>query len=540
MNLRRSLAPFALVSAAALLLVLCLPAYATAAPQPAREAERAAHAQERATRKAERAEERAARQAARARERAARAEERAARKAAKAEERAARRAARKGSVESDPGSAETSPGAAGEATPGAPPGEVGAQAGSSALRGCHVSVNATSRRITAGETVSLFGKLACPTGASVASQPVTVYQAQGGAGALERTVAGTAITQADGSYQLAPAAFTTNTVFYARSQRAHGAHTAVKVAPAVTLGGPATVVQLATAGGYAHAGARSRATFTGAVSPTEAGALVALQVEYSATGENWRPVAFGHVSAGGSYSITHGFRTPGLASVRVVVHPRGHGNVAAASEPLSYVISQAQNPRLTINASADPISYGQSVTISGVAAGAANQPVTLLARTPGGAFAAVATSTTDASGTYSFTQSPLQNTSYRVTVATTMSTVLFEAVKFLLSTASEPSTAEAGQGLTFTGTLAPAHVGQVVQLQRRNPSGIGYSVVGTGTVNAESTYSITYTAHTVGNFTMRIKVPAGWGNQGTAGEPFSVQVTPALTIGPTADEASGP
>jgi hypothetical protein len=541
MNLRRSLAPFALVSATALLLAVCLPVYATAAPERPREAERAAHAQERATRKAALAEERAARRAARARERTARAEERAARKTARAEERAARKAARKGSAKSAPGSSETRRGPAGDATPSPPPGESGAHAGSNALGGCHVSVNATSRRITAGETVSLSGKLACPTSASVANQPVTVYQAQGGAGASGRSVAGTATTQADGSYQVTPAVFTTNTVFFARSERAHGAHTAVKVAPAVTLGGPPAVAQLATAArGYAHAATRNSATFTGTVSPAETGALVALQVEYSATGEHWRPVAFGQVGPGGSYSITHGFRTPGLISVRVVVHPRGHGKVASASEPLFYVIAQAQNPRLTIDTSADPISYGQSVTISGVAASAANQPVTLLARTPGGTFAAVSTSTTDASGSYTFTQSPLQNTSYRVTVATTMSTVLFEGVKFLLSPASVPSTAEAGQALTFTGTLAPLHAGQVVQLQRRNASGIGFNVVGTGTVNAESTYSINYTPHTVGTYTMRIKAPAGSGNQGSASEPFSLQVTPALVIAPAPEEASGP
>lgn len=540
MNLRRSLAPFALVSAAALLLVLCLPVYATAMPERPREAERAAHAQERAARKAARAEERAARRAARARERTARAEERATRRATRAEERAARRAAREGSAESVKGPSETSPGPAGEATPTSPPGESGTQTSPDALGGCHVSVNSTPGRITAGETVSLSGKLACPNGESVANQPVTVYQALSGAGASGRSIAGTAVTQEDGSYQLAPAAFTTNTVFFARSQRAHGAHTVVKVAPAVTLGGPPAVAQLATAGGYAHAGARNRATFTGTVSPTEAGALVALQIEYTATGEHWRPVAFGHVGPGGSYSITHGFRAPGLASIRVVVHPRGHDNVLAASEPLSYVISQAQNPRLTINTSADPISYGQSVTIGGVAAGAANQPVTLAARTPGGAFAAVATSTTDAGGSYSFTQSPLQSTSYKVTVATTMSTVLFEGVKFLLSTGSEPSTAEAGQALTFTGTLAPVDAGQVVHLERRSPSGIGFSVVGAGTVNADSTFSITYMAHTVGTYTMRIKVPAGSGIEGTASDPFSVQVTPALAIGPAPEAASGP
>ena len=162
--------------------------------------------------------------------------------------------------------------------------------------------------------------------------------------------------------------------------------------------------------------------------------------------------------------------------VRTVVHTGRH-NVAAVSEPVSYASPQPQNPQLTIQTSADPISYGQSVTITGVAAGAPSQPVTLLAHTRGGAFAVVASATTDEAGNYTFTQAPLQNTSYRVADAATSSTVVFEAVKSVLVADAGPDTAlsaqsvQSGQQLTFSGTPTPAHDGQVVYLERGYANG---------------------------------------------------------------------
>ncbi|HXP29360.1 MAG TPA: hypothetical protein VN804_06360, partial [Solirubrobacteraceae bacterium] len=62
---------------------------------------------------------------------------------------------------------------------------------------------------------------------------------------------------------------------------------------------------------------------------------------------------------------------PGDANIRVVVRPRDV-NVAAATTPLSYEISQTENPRLTIETTADPLAYTQSATLSGVLASAAS------------------------------------------------------------------------------------------------------------------------------------------------------------------------
>ena len=126
----------------------------------------------------------------------------------------------------------------------------------------------------------------------------------------------------------------------------------------------------------------SQATFTGTVSPAAAGALVALQVAFAASGERWHSVAWGHLADDGTFSIGHGFKTAGALSVRAIVHMRG--NVVGVSEALTYTPTPPQNPQLTIQASADPVAYGTDVTISGTSA-AHEAPVTLLARTRGGA-----------------------------------------------------------------------------------------------------------------------------------------------------------
>jgi hypothetical protein len=368
---------------------------------------------------------------------------------------------------------------------------------------------------------------------SAADEPVTIYQRQIPARSSGSSEVGTATTEADGSYQFTPTAFNTSSIFVARFPTAHNARTVViNVAPVVTIsGGPAAGAQLFTGG-------RNRLTVTGTVSPAATGAHVALQAQYAATGEQWRVVAIGRVGPEGHYSLAHRFRSPGEVSVRVIVHPNGP-NVAAASKPFSYVVSQAQNPQLTIQPSADPISFGQSVTITGVAAGAAHQAVMLLASTGGHAFVAVAKDTTDGSGIYTFTASPVQSTFYRVISVTTASTGLFVGVKYLLTPGVSPTTVQAGQQLTFSGTLVPARVGQVVYLEREKPSGIDFGPVAVGTVDAASSYSLVHTFYDVGTCVMRIRVPATSETQGSTSEPFTISVTPSSApLG--SEEPAGP
>lgn len=361
----------------------------------------------------------------------------------------------------------------------------------------------------------------CKSGVSTADELVTVYQRQR-AGPSGLSELGTATTEADGSFQFTPPALATNSMFVVRLAGAHRASTVVKVAPLVTISGPAADARVLT-GGHASL------TVTGTVTPVLSGALVRLQREYA--DEQWRAIARGRVGPEGRYSIAYSFSahrlsSPGEVSVRVVVYPNGP-NIIAASEPLSYVVSQAQHSQLTIQTSTDPISPGQSVRITGVLAGAASQAVILLARVRGGAFVPVAKGTTDAAGAYTFTVSPLRTTFYKVAALARTSTELFEGVKDVLTAGVSANTVQAGAQLTFSGTLVPAHVGDVVYLERERVNGVGFEVVDVGSVDAAGSYSIVHTFYGAATRVMRIRVPASLESQGSISEPFTILVTPA-------------
>jgi hypothetical protein len=207
---------------------------------------------------------------------------------------------------------------------------------------------------------------------------------------------------------------------------------------------------------------------------------------------------------------------------------------------LTYEVSQTQNPGLTIQASADPISYGQSVTISGAVAGAAHAPVTLLARTARQrGFAPIIEATTDGSGKYTFpAQSPIDSTLYEVKGAGKLSAVLYEGVKDVLTAQVSPGTVQAGQVLTFSGTVAPDHSGHVVYLERQNTSGSGFHVVQVGVVATGSTYSIVHTVYDPGTKVFRVKIPGGPENEGAASPPFTITVTPASVAALTPEAPS--
>jgi hypothetical protein len=397
----------------------------------------------------------------------------------------------------------------------------------SANGNCRISIDVAPRLVTTGEATSVFGRLKCANPASAAGQTVTVYQHSAGAGGF--SVIGSPVTEATGAYQLPTGALHTNSVFYVRSVSARSNDKAVKVAAQVTLSGPADGSQLLTGGGGSPASrAQNKVTFTGTVSPANAGATVALQREASTGNEEWIRIDHGVVDGTGKYAISHVFIRPGDASIRVVVRPGRHaGNVAGASQSFSYEISEPQNPQLTINTSADPISYGQSVTISGTAAGAANQSVTLLSRAPGGPLVPVATGKTNASGEYSFPQTPLQNTIYKVTAAGTSSSSLFEGVKFVLTAVASATTVSAGQPITFSGSVLPTEVGHVIYLERKNVSNVGFHVVQTGVVSGASTYTIVHSFFSAGTGVFRIAIPGDPDHQRRASEAFTITVTPA-------------
>jgi hypothetical protein len=406
---------------------------------------------------------------------------------------------------------------------------------------CRISIDVAPREITAGDPVVIFGRLTCREGAVQAGQTVLLYHHL-----LRRgfgfTYVQSTTTDAHGFYEFARAdgVVESNRAWYVRSHGASSARKAIKVAARVTLSGPAEGAQLLT-------GPANKVTFSGAVSPVDVGARVILQRQNAATGGEWRRIDSGRVEAGGGFSILHRFLVPGDASIRVLIRSQGR-NIPSESNVLTYEISQAQNPALTIAASADPILFGQSVTISGsLASTMADQgPVvlTLLARTvhqPG--FVPVAQTLLGANGAYSFApQSPPNSTFYQVVLADPscrtappnvracrakqlQSAVLYEGVKDVLTAQVSATTVQAGQQLTFSGSVAPNHAGHIIYLERQDASGQGFHVVELGVVNPDSTYSIAHTVYDAGAKVFRVYIPGGPENEGAASQPFTIQVT---------------
>jgi hypothetical protein len=490
---RVSVTRIALLGAATLSLGLFSPVHASAAPNAAHAEQRAARAEERASRRALRHQEAEARHQLRA------------------EERASRRDALRNGITPNDEAPEGSEG-------GPPPSEATPSARS--YRGCSVTLAVSSPQVTAGETVELTGTLTCPSSAEASTPTVAVYQRENGAANRSLAVPGNVATLPDGSFTMTSKPLESNTVFQVQAGN-HRARAAVKVAPAITLA-LSSPSALASSTGSHHA--RTVAVFTGTVTPAAPGALVALQVAYGATGEDWHSVAWAHVTAEGTYSIPHAFRIPGETSVRTILHS-GRGHAVAASEPLSYPVVGPQNAQLTILSSADPLPADSPVTISGVAAGAAGQTVKLLARTPGGTFAPADETTTDPSGNYTFTETPTESTFYRVTDAATQSSILFQGVGFALVTDPAPTGLQAGTPALFTGSVGGAPAGATVYLEQRNPSGIHFHVIATGTVDASSHYSISHSFTRAGSVLARIRVPGAGTHATTAGAPFALEVT---------------
>jgi hypothetical protein len=392
---------------------------------------------------------------------------------------------------------------------------------------CRVNIESIAeKQITAGETATIEGRLQCDVAGIAGGQPVVLYAHSAGTAGF--VPVGSTTTEASGAYSLTSPAENTNTSFYVRSHGARSGSKRLRVALQVTLNPLTNVAE----GGVIETGAPNQETFTGTISPATAdvGARVILQRENAATGEEWHRIGIGSVEAGGTFSIPHIFRVPGDASIRVLVRSDGL-NVPSPSNELEYEISQTQNPSLTISSSADPISYGQQVVISGVLAGATTpQTVTLLGRTVHQqGFAPIAEVSTGAGGAYSFpAQAPVNSTLYRVKAGRgEKSAVLYEGVKDVLTAEASPTTLAAGQAVTFSGTVAPDHAGHVIYLERENASGSGFHVVQKGYVLPNSTYSIVHQVYVPGTKVYRIDIPGGPDNGRAVSQPFTIQVTPA-------------
>jgi hypothetical protein len=396
---------------------------------------------------------------------------------------------------------------------------------------CRVDINVAPRVITAGDPIVIWGRLDCQRPGTAANRVVRLFHHLRGVPGFSYVQSTT--TDVNGYYEIenADSPVETNREFVVRSHGAQSASKAVRVEADVVLNGPPEGTQLYT--GHANA-----VTFTGTVAPADNEALVVLQRQNAATGDEWHSIQRGVVETNGTFSITHVFRYPGDANIRVLVRSQGR-NIPSRSNILTYEISQAQNPKLTIASSADPITFGQAATISGTLVGGADSPVTLYARTAGQHFAAIAQVNTDSEGNYTFpSQAPVDSTFYRVEGMGRRSAVLYEGVRVLLTASVSRTTVPAGQPVVFSGAVAPNHAGDVVYLERRDARGIGYHVIQVGLLGADSTYTIEHRFYDAGTKNVRIYVPGGPLNGAGASAPFAIEVTPVPAAALTPEASS--
>jgi hypothetical protein len=386
---------------------------------------------------------------------------------------------------------------------------------------CKVSLVAEPRTLTAGETVELTGQLLCTSGSTV-GQTITVFQRTAGSPSF-KSIATTA-TAAEGLFKFTTPTVSVDSWFYVAAPTRRSPTRAVKVAPVVKLKGPEPeTVPLET--GKKHA-----VTFSGSVNPSDEGAEVWLEREQATSSEEWGVIQKGVVKAGGVFTLLHTFTIPGDANIRAVVRPHGIFDVRGTSNQLSYVINQTQNPNLTIKSSADPISYGASITIEGVLKGGAGKTITLLSHAKGVKTFSPAgpTAVAGPSGEYKFVLTPLINTFYRVSGGGQNSAVVVEGVKYLLTAGVTSTKVMAGQPLTFSGTVTPAHAKKTVYLERENLFGGGFHVAEVAEVLFPSgTYAIPYVFHGSGKQVFRVHVPGDPENQGTSSSTFTIEVAPS-------------
>ena len=392
--------------------------------------------------------------------------------------------------------------------------------------GCRLSLEGPSEPIDPGGSALLEGRLTCAGGAPASPQRVTLFQHEAGTPGF--TLASNATTALDGAYQLQSEVLHANSVFYVSAAGTRSARVRVSVAPLVTLkGSPASAAPPARAPRSRRPGARgipsaTVVTFSGTVTPAYEDATVVLQRKVPGA-RRWRLLGRAALSVDGTYAITHAFRRAGEVDVRVVVHHRG--TIAAASQTLAYMTPPRQNPLLRIEASADPLTVGQPVTISGTLAGGVLRPVILWARPPGGAFTEVAQTTTDTQGSYSFAAlTPLESTCYRVEAGSVRSVVLRERVAYRIVLATPATGTLVLQALTLDGSVTPIPAGHLVYLERASESGFGFHRVGVATVAADGSFSITQSLAGAGSARLRVAVPGDAEHYEAASDPFAVRL----------------
>ena len=393
-----------------------------------------------------------------------------------------------------------------------------------------LTINAIPNPIDAGQGVFIYGHLNV---APVGGQTIVLYHHLAGSG-LGYTRIGVTTTDPRGFYEFTRAedVVLTNRSWFVREAGIHQIHSRTVFERVSALVGLSASTTSAVTG--------QPVVFTGSVTPNHAGERVVLQEETNSGG--WSDLKVGRLDGGSNYAITYRWRFAGDHTVRVLF-PADIRNIEGASDSVVVAVQQKQVPGFTINSSDQLISYGGSVTISGVLANApASTPVTLWARNAyQSQFTPVADTTTGSGGSYTFApQMPAYNTVYRV--ETTLaphrhSAALFEGVQDVLTMTPSSTTSQIGGTVTFTGTVLPDKAGHVIYLQLLGTDGHWHNEE-VRFVTGSSTFQFGWTFGKAGAYQFRARITEDRGNVGGASTPVTIQVSPATTSPSTLPPAS--
>jgi hypothetical protein len=200
---------------------------------------------------------------------------------------------------------------------------------------CSVDLEASASVISPAAPIGFAGTLSCPEDVSAAGQTVALYQKVVLTSGF--SLAASTSTEAGGAFRLALPGPELTSAFYVRCDGAKSAHVKIKVAVQVSIDAPVAGTQLVV--GVDHREGSSAAggavTFTGTVSPTDAGATVTLQRKTRSGA--WRRMGHGLVDSEGGYSISRSLFRRGEAIIRAVVHSH-RLYVKSYSAPITYQI----------------------------------------------------------------------------------------------------------------------------------------------------------------------------------------------------------
>ena len=170
---------------------------------------------------------------------------------------------------------------------------------------------------------------------------------------------------------------------------------------------------------------------------------------------------------------------------------------------------------LSLNASSQALSFGQSATLSGQlsanGAGLADKPVILEQKSAGASsFSQVgASQNTGADGGYSFSVKPDKNTAYRVSFAgeqesfkPSLTAAKQVNVKVLVSNNTATKDLKLGQSRTIAGKVSPAHAGKVVKMTIKRPG--QPALVRNLRLDASSVYKFSYKPNKTGRHTVTV------------------------------------